>query len=87
MSTADALADIIAANFDVARDTLRADTKLEDLAIDSLAVIEVLFAVEDRFGITIPSAPGNQGEFRTVGDLVAYVDGLIAEQRPAPATE
>jgi hypothetical protein len=28
-----------------------------------------------------------QGQLKTVGDLVAYIDRLIAEQHPAPATE
>jgi acyl carrier protein len=81
-ATFDALGDIIAANFGVAKETLKSETTLEDLAIDSLAVIEVLFAVEDRFGIAIPSAPGGQGDFVTLGDLVAYVDRLVAEQHP-----
>jgi len=86
-ATHDAIAEIIAENFSVAKESLTPETTLEDLAIDSLAVIEVLFAVEDRFHIAIPAAPGNQGEFRTLGDLVAYVDRLIAEQHPAPAKD
>jgi len=84
MSTIDALREILHANFDIAPERLEPDTPLADLQIDSLAVIEVLFAVEEKFGVTVPSAPASsQQSMRTFGDIVAYVDGLIAEQRPA----
>ena len=84
MSTLDAIREILQANFELAPDALQPEAKLSDLAIDSLAVIEVLFAVEDRFRITVPPSPaGAQGQLLTVGDLVAYIDKLIAEQQPA----
>ena len=66
---------------------LQPEARLEDLAIDSLAVIEVMFEVEEKFGITVPSEPAAlQTQMKTVGDLVAYVDKLIAEQHPATAS-
>jgi acyl carrier protein len=84
MSTIDTLREILHANFDIAPERLEPDTPLADLQIDSLAVIEVLFAVEEKFGVTVPSAPASsQQSLRTFGDIVAYVDALIAEQRPA----
>jgi len=84
MSTIDAMREILRANFDIAPERLERDTLLADLQIDSLAVIEVLFAVEEKFGITVPSAPASsQQPLRTFGDIVGYVDALIAEQRPA----
>ena len=46
-------------------------------------MIEVLFAVEDEFGVTVPPEPAAwRSQMVTVGDLVAYVDKLIAQQRP-----
>ncbi len=84
MSTLDAIREILKANFDIAPDALQPEAKLDDLEIDSLAVIEVMFAVEDKFHITVPSEPASiQGQLKTVGDLVAYIDRLIAEQQPA----
>ena len=88
MTTLDGIREILHKNFDIASDALQPDAKLDDLEIDSLAVIEVMFAVEDKFHITVPSEPAAmQGQMKTVGDLVAYIDRLIAEQHPAPATE
>ena len=84
MSTIETLREILHANFDIAPERLEPNTALADLQIDSLAVIEVLFAVEEKFGITVPSAPASsQQSLRTFGDIVAYVDALIAEQHPA----
>ena len=84
MSTSDALREILDENFGIPAERLQPDTTLAELEIDSLAVIEVLFAVEERFGITVPAAPASSSQsLQTFGDIVAYVDRLIAEQRTA----
>ena len=83
MTTLQSVQAILKANYDLAPEVLQPDAKLEDLAIDSLSVIEVLFAVEDEFKVTVPSEPtALHAQRKTVGDLVAYVDKLIAEQHP-----
>lgn len=51
--------------------------KLEGLGVDSLMMLELMFAFEDRFGIEIPS---NQGSPRTVGDVVALMDRLTGKR-------
>jgi len=84
MTTLQAVQQILTANFDLTTEVLRPEAKLEDLAIDSLAVIEVMFEVEERFNITVPSEPATmQTQLKTLGDLVSYVDRLIAEQHSA----
>ena len=86
MTTLQSVQAILKANFDLAPEVLQPEAKLEDLAIDSLSVIEVMFAVEDEFRITVPSEPAAlQTQMKTIGDLVAYVDQLIAAQHPADA--
>ncbi len=86
MTTLQSMQAMLQANFDLAPEVLQPSAKLEDLAIDSLSVIEVMFAVEDEFKVTVPlQSLRLQAEIRTVGDLVAYVDKLIAEQHPAMA--
>ena len=49
------------------------DTKLADLGLDSLAVVEAVMACEDEFGIEVDAeaAPG------TVGEFVEMVEGLV----------
>ncbi|MEO8506873.1 MAG: acyl carrier protein [Betaproteobacteria bacterium] len=86
MTTLQSLQAIFKANFGLAPEVLQPDANLEGLEIDSLSMIEVLFAVEDEFGITVPPEPATwRSQMVTVGDLVSYVDKLIAEQRPPMA--
>ena len=86
MTTLQSVQAILKANYNLSPDVLHPDVKLADLAIDSLSVLEVMFAVEDKFKVTVPSEPvALQGQLNTVGDLVAFVDRLVAEQHRAPA--
>ena len=82
MTTVEVLREILVANFPLQPDTLQRDAKLDELDIDSLSIVEVLFEVEDRFGITIPSESGSaRNTLKTIGDLTDYVDALIAAQK------
>lgn len=81
MSTLASLQVIFKDNLDIAPDAVSAEVKLETLDIDSLSMIEILFAVEDVFKIVIPSEPASwRDTLLTVGDLVAYVDRIAAAQ-------
>lgn len=58
---------------DAALVTETADIK-EDLGADSLAVVELIMAIEDAFGITIEEDAAKTAV--TVGDVVKLVAGL-----------
>ena len=82
-TTFERLRQILAKEFDVAPELIHPAARMDELAIDSLAVIEVIFQLEDAFDISFPQEPG---QLQTVGDLVARVDRLVMEQRaPAPS--
>lgn len=84
MTTLQSMQRIFKDNFDLAPEVLQPDAVLEDLAIDSLSMIEVLFAVEEEFKIAVPHEPAAwRSEMRTLGDLVDYVDRLISAQQGA----
>ena len=86
MTTMQTMQGIFKANFDLAPEVLQRDAVLDDLEIDSLSMIEVLFAVEDEFAIAVPQEPAAwRGQTRTFGDLVDYVDKLITAQHAANA--
>jgi acyl carrier protein len=54
---------------------LKTDTRIvDDLELDSLAVMNFVMAVEDLYDISIPL--DRIAEVQTVGDLVAVVDKL-----------
>lgn len=48
----------------------------KDLDIDSLTMVEVVVACEERFGVRIPDEALEQ--LATVGDAVTYISGAAA---------
>ena len=54
------------------------DSTFQELEIDSLAGINIVFAIEEEFGITVPDDAAQK--VRTVRDLVDGVRQLTAEQ-------
>ena len=63
---------------------LTLDAPLDGLGIDSLGVAELLFTVEDEFGIVLPADPV---QLPTLGDVVHFIDALVATQRDAASDE
>jgi acyl carrier protein len=60
-------------NIDPARVT--PEVSLEELKVDSLLLLELLFEFEDRLGIKIPQGIPRP---KTVGDLLGIVDEVTA---------
>ena len=57
-------------------DKVNMDTKIvEDLGADSLDVVEMLMALEDEYGISLPDEVAMK--LQTVGDIVEYIDANI----------
>lgn len=49
---------------------------LTDLGVDSLTMLELIFEFEDRHAIDVPADAAFP---KTVGELVTFIDGVIAE--------
>ncbi|MFS8063596.1 MAG: acyl carrier protein [Luteimonas sp.] len=75
-----ALRGIIATDYALAPESLTPATALKELAIDSLALIELIFTLEDRFEVEAANTPD---DFQTLGDVASYIDRLIAERDEA----
>ena len=60
------------------------DATLEDLGIDSLGLVEAIFAIEEAFDIQVPfnaNAPeDSEFDISSVAAIIAAVEGLLAEQ-------
>ncbi|MEN8831297.1 acyl carrier protein [Pacificibacter sp.] len=60
------------------------DQSLDDLGIDSLGLVECIFAIEESFDISVPfnANEPDQSDFdiSSVASIVKAVQGLIAEQ-------
>ena len=73
---------VVAEQLGVSAEELAADISLtDDLAADSLDLVELAIALENEMGITIPEAMID--EVRTFGDLLTTVRGLIRQRRKA----
>ena len=52
--------------------------RLEELGLESLDAVEMIFELEEKFDITIPyNANESRTEFDTVGDVVRAVTSLV----------
>lgn len=54
-----------------------------DLGLDSMARIELLYNLEDEFGFQIPDQ--DLAKFVTVADVIAYVEGRLELPAAVPA--
>lgn len=78
MPSLDDILTIVAQKAMIDRTQLTPETKLSDLNVSSLDMVEVVFAIEDKYGISLPfNANTNAGSLRTVGDVIALVEGEI----------
>ena len=76
-ATYDWLRETLITEYQLQPETLTLDAPLEDLGIDSLGMAELLFNVEDKFGIVLPTEPV---VLPTLGDVVRFIDGLVLAQ-------
>ena len=81
-ATYDWLCKMLMAEYKIEASRLAPDAPLEDLGIDSLGMAELLFNVEDEFGITLPPEPVN---LPTVGHVVRFIDALILTRKDEEA--
>ncbi len=60
------------------------ESTLDDLGIDSLGLVESIFALEEAFDIQVPfnaNAPEESGfDISSVASIVKAIEGLVAEQ-------
>ena len=61
--------------------------KLTDLGIESIDALEMIFDLEEKFGIQIPyNANSAATDFATVGDVVNAIQKLLAENAKGAAS-
>lgn len=76
-TTFERLSAILMRDFKLRPDRLMLDAPLESLGIDSLGTVELLWSIEGEFQIKLPP---DSVELPTLGDVVRYVDELVASQ-------
>ena len=89
-ATFDKVADIIAETSEIHRDSITPDSHtIDDLGIDSLDFLDIVFAIDKEFGIKIPleqwTQEVNDGkvateEYFVLKNLCSKIDELRAEK-------
>lgn len=86
----DEIRQIVARELKVPVERLTPDTRLQDLGVESLDLIEIIFALEEKFDINIPfnaneatmadtqvAARTGLGKLETIGEISTAVMGLV----------
>lgn len=77
MTTLQTIQELLAGELSLDIDTLDPARPLDELGIDSLAVIECMFKLEDKFGISVANHDANATTLQDIADLV---DKLVADK-------
>jgi acyl carrier protein len=77
MSSLKELQELIHDKFDIDPATLDPNASMREKGFDSLALVEFLFAIEDRFAISMSDEDSN---IDTLAELAAAVDKIRAKQ-------
>jgi acyl carrier protein len=84
MSVKDKVIEIIAEQAVLEPSDVKMDSTLEDLGIDSLGLVESIFAIEEAFDISVPFNANEPTEsdfdISSVQSIVAGIEALIKEQ-------
>lgn len=81
MTTTERLTKILVRRYKIDPARLTPDQPLGSLGIDSLGMVELLFFIEEEFGVHLPA----EGiAFGTLGEAARYIDGLLAAQKHGP---
>jgi acyl carrier protein len=82
MSCLNELQKLIQDKYDVDPSKLDVNGSMREAGLDSLTMVEFLFAVEDHFGITLPEIPPSMDR---LADLATVVDGVLAARNTGAA--
>ena len=92
----DEVRSIISKQLKIPIECLTRETRLQDLGVESLDFVEIVFALEEKFDISIPynaneaaavgkgeSAPSGLGKLETIGQISAAVKELLGTKTSA----
>ena len=75
MAIFDDVRDVVVEQRSVAPDAVKLESKIiEDLGADSLDVVELVMALEEKFEVEIPDSDAEK--LITINDVVTYIENL-----------
>ncbi|MHB8666570.1 MAG: acyl carrier protein [Burkholderiales bacterium] len=77
VTTFDEIVQLIHDKFGVEPDVLDPTTALTEFGLDSLTLVELIFAIEEHFGIEIP----DHADIKNLKDLATLIDALRSAKK------
>ena len=75
MAVFDQVKDVVVEQLSVSPDAVKLESKIiEDLGADSLDVVELVMALEEKFGVEIPDSEAEK--LISINDVVTYIENL-----------
>jgi len=78
--TFDIVKEMIAKKLEIDAASIKPESTLTDVGLDSLDTFDIIFDAEDKFGIKVPN---DQVNVSTIQDVVDLFDKLLAEKSAA----
>ncbi len=80
-AVAEGVREILQAKMKIRRSEVNDSDWLDELGIDSLEAVEMIFELEERFNIEIPvNANNSEAVFKTVADVIRVVEELVTSK-------
>ena len=79
-NTFEIVKSMIAKKLEIDPSTIKPESTLTDVGLDSLDTFDIIFDAEDKFGIKVPN---DQVNVSTIQDVANLFDKLLAEKNAA----
>ena len=77
MNSFEMVSNAIAKKLEIDVSTIKPESTLEELGLDSLDTFDIIFEAEDKLGIKVPN---DQVDVKTIQDMTNLLDQLLAKK-------
>jgi len=77
MNSFEMVSNAIAKKLEIDVATIKPESSLEELGLDSLDTFDIIFEAEDKLGIKVPN---DQVDVKTIQDMTNLLDQLLAKK-------
>ena len=77
MDSFEMVSNAIAKKLEIDVATIKPESTLEELGLDSLDTFDIIFEAEDKLGIKVPN---DQVDVKTIQDMTNLLDQLLAKK-------
>ncbi|MEY3910325.1 MAG: hypothetical protein RIT47_1028 [Pseudomonadota bacterium] len=77
MNSFEMVSNAIAKKLEIDVATIKPESTLEELGLDSLDTFDIIFEAEDKLGIKVPN---DQVDVKTIQDMTNLLDQLLAKK-------